>query len=127
MDTTPPNNDQTLEPEQAAAKVAILAECEQLVAAGVALVVVRFDGSGDDGATEEIKCYGSEAHGQCEEHESLAYDASRLQEHFEALVPYGYENDCGGFGEVTLNVKARRISVGRNDRFEDYSTSSYEV
>jgi hypothetical protein len=26
-----------------------------------------------------------------------------------------------------LNVKARKITVERNDRFEDYTTSSYEV
>jgi len=26
-----------------------------------------------------------------------------------------------------LNVKTRKITVERNDRFEDYTTSSYEV
>ena len=38
------------------------------------------------------------------EHEPVQYDASHLQEHFEALVPFGYENDCGGFGDVVLDV-----------------------
>ena len=52
---------------------------------------------------------------------------SHLQEHFEVLVPYGYENDCGGFGDVILNVKTHTITVERNDRFEDYTNSSYEV
>ena len=32
-----------------------------------------------------------------------------------------------GFGDVILNVKTRKITVERNDRFEDYTTSSYEV
>ena len=50
-----------------------------------------------------------------------------LQDHFEVLVPYGYENDCGGFGDVILNVKTCPITVERNDRFEDYTPSSYEV
>lgn len=127
MDTKPIDNNHVLEPEQAAAKAAILTECEQLAAAGVTFVVVHFDGSGDEGATEAIKCYGSEAYTCYDDHEPLACDASGLQEHFEALVPYGYENGCGGFGDVILNVKARRITVERNDRFEDYSTSSYEV
>jgi hypothetical protein len=50
-----------------------------------------------------------------------------LQDHFEVLVSYGYENDCGGFGDVILNMKTRQITVERNDRFEDYTPSSYEV
>ena len=50
-----------------------------------------------------------------------------LQEHFETLVPMGYENDCGGFGDVVLDVAARKITVERNDRFEDYTTSTYEI
>jgi len=120
MDTRPINNDQALEPEQAAAKAAILAECTQLEVAGVTFVAVHFDGSCDDGTTEEIKCYRSETYAYYEEHEAVPYDASGLQEHFEALVPYGYENGCGGFGDVILNVKARTIPVERKDRFEDY-------
>ena len=44
-----------------------------------------------------------------------------------ALVPFGYENDCGGFGDVVLDVRARKLTVERNDRFEDYTTSTYEV
>jgi hypothetical protein len=54
-------------------------------------------------------------------------DFSKLQEHFETLIPYGYEDGCGGFGDVILNVKTRKITVERNDRFEDYTTSSYHV
>jgi hypothetical protein len=50
-----------------------------------------------------------------------------LEEHFETLVPFGYENDCVGFGDVVLDVAARKIRVERNDRFEDYTTSTYEV
>ena len=99
--------------------------CHSLL--GVTFVAVHFDGSGDSGVTEEIKCYDVEEYADYEDHEPAPYDASRLQEHFEAFVPYGYENDCGGFGDVILHVKERRISVERNDRFEDYSTSSYEV
>jgi hypothetical protein len=42
-------------------------------------------------------------------------------------VPLGYENDCGGFGDMVLDVAARKITVERNDRFEDYTTTTYEV
>jgi hypothetical protein len=105
MEGTAQNHNQTLEPEQAAAKAALLAECAKLATAGVSFVAVHFDGCGDDGATEEVKCYGSGY--ACGEQEPLNYDASHLQDYFEALVPFGYENDCGGFGDVVVWPKHR--------------------
>ena len=89
-------------------------------------MAVHFDGYGDDGATEDVKCFDSEYYAYAE-HEAVDYDVSHLQEHFEALVPFGYENDCGGFGDVVLDVAARKLTVERNDRFEDYTTTTYEV
>lgn len=126
MEGSMPNRDQTLEPEQAAAKAVLLDECDKLAAAGVTFAAAHFDGYGDDGATEEVKCYDSESYAWGE-HEPVKYEASHLQDHFEALVPFGYENDCGGFGDVVLDVAARKITVERNDRFEDYTTTTYEV
>ena len=89
-------------------------------------MAVHFDGSGDEGVNEDIKCYATEDYAY-EESEVQEANFSCLQEHFETLVPYGYENGCGGFGDVILNVKTRKITVERSDRFEDYTTSSYEV
>jgi hypothetical protein len=120
------NAKQAVPPEQAAAKAAILAECDRLTEAGITFVAVHFDGSGDEGVNEDIKCYATEDYAY-EESEAQATNFSHLQEHFDALVPYGYENNCGGFGDVILNVKARKITIERSDRFEDYTTSSYEV
>jgi hypothetical protein len=97
MENTQQNNNQALEPGQAAAKAAILAESDRLAAAGVTFVALHFDGYADDGTTEEVKCYRSECYAWGER-EPVKHDASHLQEHFEALVPFGYENDCGGFG-----------------------------
>jgi hypothetical protein len=115
-----------LSPQEEIAKAAILAACDMLAKAGVTFVAVHFDGYGDDGATEKVKCFDSDDY-EYAEHEPLAYDTSHLQEHFEALVPFGYENDCGGFGDVVLDVTSRKLSVERNDRFEDYTTTTYEV
>jgi hypothetical protein len=126
MENPQQNNNQALEPGQAAAKTTILAACDRLAAAGVTFVAVHFDGYGDDGTTENVKCYDSESYAWGE-HEPVKYDASHLQEHFEALVPFGYENDCGGFGDVILDVDAQKLTVERNDRFEDYTTTTYEV
>jgi hypothetical protein len=120
------NTEQALPPEQAAAKAAILAVCDRLGEAGITFVAVHFDGSGDQGVNEDIKYYTTDDYAY-EESEVQETNFSCLQEHFEELVPYGYENDCGGLGDVILNVKTRKITVERNDRFEDYTTSSYEV
>ncbi len=126
MERKPSNAEQALPPEQAAAKAAILVECDRLTQAGITFVAVHFDGSGDEGVSEDIKCYATEDYAY-EESEVQEANVSYLQEHFETLVPYGYEDGCGGFGDVILNVKTRKITVERNDRFEDYTTSSYEV
>ena len=120
------NNEKSLEPGQAAAKAAILAQCDQLAAVGVTFVSVHFDGYGDSGTTEEVKCYDGECYAWGED-DPVNHDVSHLQEHFETLVPFGYENDCGGFGDVVLDVAARKVTVERNDRFEDYTTTTYKV
>jgi hypothetical protein len=125
MENKPSNAEQALPPEQAAAKAAILAECERLADSGITFVAVHFDGSGDEGVNEDIKCYATEDYAY-EESEICDANFSCLQGHVETLVPYGYDG-CGGFGDVILNVKARKITVERNDRFEDYTTSTYEV
>jgi hypothetical protein len=126
MENEPTTNHEPLSPEETAAKAAILAECQKFAAAGITFVAVHFDGSGDSGATEEVKCFNTEYYSY-DEHQAVDHDATHLQEHFEALVPLGYEDDCGGFGDVVLDVGVRKITVERNDRFEDYTTSSYEV
>jgi hypothetical protein len=126
MEDKQASDDQRLEPEQAAAKAVILAECDKLAAAGITFVAAHFDGSGDEGATEDVKCYDAEDYAH-DEYEPVEHDASHLQEHFEVLVPYGYQNGCGGFGDVVLDVKVRKITVERNDRIEDYTTTTFEI
>jgi hypothetical protein len=126
MENNAGGKNEALSPQEERAKAAIPAECDKLSKAGVTFVAVHFDGYGDDGATEEVKCFDSEWYAYAE-HEPVNHDASHLQEHFEELVPLGYENDCGGFGNVVLDVAARKLTVERNDRFEDYTTATYEV
>ena len=126
MENNAGGKNEALSPQKESAKAAILTECDKLAKAGVTFVAVHFDGYGDDGTTEEAKCYDSEWYAWGE-HEPVNHDASHLQEHFESLVPFGYENDCGGFGDVVLDVAARKLTVERNDRFEDYTTTTYEV
>jgi hypothetical protein len=126
MEQTQQNNSEPFDPQQATAKAAILAESDKLMAAGVTFVAVHFDGYGDSGATEDVKCYDCEQYAWGD-FDPVKYEATHLQDHFEAFVPFGYEDNCGGFGDVVLDVHARKLSVERNDRFEDYTTTTYEV
>jgi hypothetical protein len=126
MEDNSGDKDKALSPQEETAKASILAECDKLAKAGVTFVAVHFDGYGDEAATEQVKCFDGEWYAYAE-HEPIDYDASPLQEHFETLVPFGYENDCGGFGDVVLDVAARKVTVERNDRFEDCTTTTYEV
>ena len=86
MENKPSNAEQALPPEQAAAKAAILAECDRLAEAGITFVAVHFDGSGDEGVNEDIKCYATEDYAY-EESEVQEANFSYLQEHFERSSP----------------------------------------
>ncbi len=55
-----------LSAQEEAAKTAILGECDKLAQAGVTFVAVHFDGYGDDGATEEVKCFNSDYYAYAE-------------------------------------------------------------
>src|SRR4030081_37332 len=110
MEPEPSNSEHSLPPEQAAAKAAILGECDRLTQAGITFVVLHFDGAGDEGVNEDIKCYATEDYAY-EQSEVPNANFSYLQEHFETLVPCGYEDGCGGFGDLILNVKTRKITI----------------
>ena len=125
MENNEGSKSEALSPQEETAKAAILAECDKFAKAGVTFVAAHFDGYRDSGTTE-VRCYDSECYAWCED-ETVNLDVSYLQDRFEALVPFGYENDCGGFGDVVLHVNARKLTVERNDRFEDYTTTTYEV
>jgi hypothetical protein len=88
MDNESTAKSESLSPEEGQAKAAILAECVNLAAAGVTFVAVHFDGYGESGTTEEVKCFDSEFYAY-EEHKLVAHDAAYLQYYFEALVPFG--------------------------------------
>lgn len=71
MENGPSNSEQSPPPEEAVAKAAILAACDRLAEAGITFAAVHFDGSGDEGVSEDIKCYATE---------DYAYEESEIQE-----------------------------------------------
>ena len=79
MEDDPGVSREPLSPEEAKAKAAILAECQNLAAGGVTFVAVHFDGYGDSGITEEVECFDSHYYAH-EEHKPVDHDAAYLQD-----------------------------------------------
>jgi hypothetical protein len=75
MDDNSTARQEPLSTEETKAKAAILAECENLSAAGIAFVAVHFDGYGDSGVTEELQCFDSEYYAY-EEQKPVERDAA---------------------------------------------------
>jgi hypothetical protein len=94
------------EPAQTA-KAATLSACDRLVAAGVTFVAVHFDGYGDDGTTEDVKCYDSEWYAWGE-HEPLKYDPSIRTAQEIRSVPA----DVGAGQKSPYNKEGRLCSPG---------------
>jgi len=60
MENNAGGKNEALSPQEESAEAAMLAECDTPAKAGVTFVAVHFDGYGDDGATEGVKCFDSE-------------------------------------------------------------------
>jgi hypothetical protein len=103
--------------------------------AGIAVVVVIFDGSGDDGQIEEIEVQGAVdalPHDNLElgavefSAGTIAHSAMPLEDGIVALVYRllerthgGWGDNDGAYGEVTFDVVAGTIVLDFNARFTD--------
>lgn len=117
---------------------------DALAAAGVSLVTVAFDGSGDSGQIESIDAFAGEATtelpaGVIEIAEPLA-DGSGVErremsvrdaiEHlaydFLEETHGGWEDSEGAYGEFTFDVAERKIKLEYNERFIETEYSEHE-
>lgn len=121
----------------------IAALFDALAATGITTVIVTFDGYGDSGQIESIDASNADGaiplptgeialvqpgEGDATEHvptpieqaiEELAYDLLRD-------THAGWENNDGAFGELSLNVAARTISLDHNERYTAIESYSHE-
>jgi hypothetical protein len=122
----------------AAAKAAIFAELQRRA---VNLVVITYDGQDDGGQIDEISYQGAPGGDALEEGITLAlwdtdnprtYDTMRealddfawyvLQNHH-----YGFENNSGGYGELTINVTASFMLLDHYERITDTNNTESEI
>ena len=116
---------QMLEAQQRAAeqrvvtRVALLSE---LRAVGVTKIEVQYEGYGDSGNIEDVVVTPDTI--------SLSEELRRRVEDFGwdfayALSP-GFENNEGGYGELTWAIEADKIDVSHSNRYIETETTEHE-
>lgn len=107
-----------LERGRAEARQSMRKACDALDELGVTEVRIEYDGYGDSGAVEGVTATGSAG-----DVEIPADLREELISAAERLLPDGWENNTGAFGELVLDVAHRRLTREHNWRVE---TSEYD-
>jgi hypothetical protein len=125
MEDDPISKNASLSLEEEKAKAAILAECDNLAAAGVTFVAVHFDGYGD---REQLKRWSAmRASGIAGKSIHRLSTTLRTYKTASRLWFRSDTKRTAAALETSFLMAARKITVERNDRFEDYKTTTYEV
>jgi hypothetical protein len=114
------------------------ARCAPLARIGIQYIVWTYDGSGDSGDIENQSIYDTNNNevseeaffnlvAQLPENEQPLFTGERkmLDDVYE-LLPSGYENNDGGYGEVHLDVEIKKVRVEHNQRYTDANYSEEE-
>ena len=115
---------QRLERERTEARQAVSNACGELEELGVTEVRIEYDGYGDSGAVE-----GVAATSPIGDVELPAALRDELISAAERLLPDGWENNSGAFGELVLDVANRRLTREHNWRVEtsEYDEEAWEL
>ena len=118
------NFEKRSEQERQSALATLATACTQLANRGADRVVITYDGCGDSGCVESVKAYTGES--------DLELDAvlgEQLAAAAEQILPLGWENDGGAFGELILYVAERRVVREHNWRIDtsEYSEEEWQL
>lgn len=118
---------------------------DALSAAGVARVTVSYDGEGDSGQTDRAEAIAQDGSAidlatltapdpqaaSSDNAVKAAVQLSQLVENFlwAALDAHhaGFENNDGGFGELTIDVTERSVTLEHSDRIMQVESSLVEL
>jgi hypothetical protein len=112
--------EQSIARQQAEAKEKILSKADALAAAGVALVMVQYSGTGDEGNIDDMLFFSTVPDDPESTEPDIRQDtipnASKPDdEDFYPLLPPGFENNEGGQGYVTFDVAAKKLTRHHGD------------
>jgi len=96
------------------AREALGAICEQLAKLNIQLAKIHYDGYGDSGSVERVTATAGEV--EIELPEPLS---EKLAEAADCLLPFGWEINDGSFGELVIDVAARKVTREHNWRVEE--------
>lgn len=116
-DSTPAwaaNYEQQCERERVEARGVMAAALDALAKLGAAEARIAYDGYGDSGMVEGVSATG--ANGEIELPGEIR---NQLVTAAEFLLPDGWENNSGAFGELVLDVANRRLTREHNWRVEE--------
>lgn len=103
---------------------AIKSLCVQFAALGIEEVRLTYDGYGDSGVIEEVTAMGKG--------EAVAVEGSLRNDFYNAaydLLPFGWEDNTGSFGDIVLHVGERRPVREHHERIEEvkYDEEEWEL
>ena len=98
--------------------------CEQFAALGIEEVRLTYDGYGDSGVIENVKAMAGD--------EEVALEGSLHNDFYNAaydLLPFGWEDNTGSFGDIILYVGERRLVREHHERIEEvnYDEEEWEL
>lgn len=108
--------------QKSAAKAALLTFVDQLRTARVSEVSAQFNGYGDEGSIEWIEFFDSNG-----KPIAVKDQFPKIEEHFDALLPAGFEQEDGSSGTVTLDVERGSITVDVHWNVTTTENEHYEV
>lgn len=124
--------------EKAASAQRLKDACPALAALGISSITWTYDGAGDSGDMEDTVIKGSGTEPKSIEDLKEAFKGfdpetqeklnwEKLEGCVWELIPDGFENNEGGYGEVELTTGTSRIQVRHNQRIEDveYEENDY--
>ena len=103
---------------------------------GIATVTAVYDGEGDSGQIDSITAHGADGTERPLEGDILVGDQPPEAIHealdaffWDCLTAYhdGFENNDGGYGEITIDVATASVTIEHNQRFTDIDSSSQEI
>lgn len=114
-----------IERECQGARATINKQLRNLKRLGVASIHLSYDGCGDSGVIEEVKAFGVD--------ETLLEIPEKLEKALiaagEILLPSGWENNDGAFGDLVLDVAQGRLVRQHNWRVQasEYEEEAWEL
>jgi hypothetical protein len=114
--------EESMAAEKAESHAALKTICEELFMLGVRIVTASYNGESDSGDVQYVaydRAAGSE--------EPMPPELERkIKDIIWGLLPGGFENNAGGFGEVTIDVVTRKYKCEHSQRSDETFDSSDE-